>query len=167
MKRTWFIGIPVFFFVVLPFLNGLFTGGSTGTTPPKAAATAGTTATQTQSTTAGPDKEAAGTAPAEEVLEVTASDLLGSLDQNALKASTTYLNKKVHIQGKLSNIDASGKYFSMSGKDFSFQSVRLDIKPEHHAAVSEFKAGQVVKATGKVTSVGEVFGYAIEVESIG
>lgn len=98
---------------------------------------------------------------------VTAEQLLSALDSNALKASDTYLNKVVTVEGKLSNIDSSGKYFSIQGKEFRLQSVSIDIKPEHRAAVAEFKDGQTVKATGKVTSVGEIVGYRIKLDTIG
>lgn len=166
LKRTWFIGVPVLLFILMNLGGG---GDGANSTPAVATppATAGAEAAKEQ-TPAEKDQAAKEPAPAE-ALNVTADQLLDALESNALKASETYLNKRVRIEGKLSNIDASGKYFSLtrSDKSFTLTSIRLDIKPEHRATVMEFKQDQTVVATGTITGVGEILGFSIKVESIG
>ena len=96
------------------------------------------------------------------------SGLLDALDANALAASSMYKGKRVTVTGVLSNIDSSGKYFSLKGDNgFSLQSVRADIDQSHLAAVQAFTKEQQVTFTGEVTDVGEIIGYAIDVETIG
>lgn len=108
-------------------------------------------------------------APEPEILTVTADQLLDALDENALKASHDYLDKRVRIEGHLSNIDASGEYFTLDRKKgrFSFAAIHMSIEPEHRGAVMEFTADQIVVATGTITGVGENLGYRVRVETIG
>ncbi|QIK71195.1 hypothetical protein G7070_01445 [Propioniciclava coleopterorum] len=151
LKRTWFIGVPVLLFILMNPVGGGAGSTPTAATPP---AVAGTAVKQS--------------APPE-VLNVTADQLLDALEANALKASETYLNKRVRIEGRLSNVDASGKYFSLSRSDdsFTFKRIRLYIEPEHRETVMHFTADQTVAATGTISDVDDSFGYTIQVESIG
>jgi hypothetical protein len=102
----------------------------------------------------------------EPAIEVTAKTLIDDLEENALSAKTKYDGKKVIVTGELSNIDASGDYFSITGGDFTFTGVRIDIDEDLVATVSAFKKGQMVTVTGTVTDVGEILGYSIEAISI-
>lgn len=102
----------------------------------------------------------------EPALVVTAKQLVDELEANALNAKNTYDDKRVTVTGKLSNIDASGDYFSLSGGDFSFTNVQIFIDDSLISTVSAFKTGQSVTVTGKVTGVGELLGYSIRAESI-
>ena len=115
-----------------------------------------------------PPQAAAPTALAD-AMPVTADQLFAALDENPLKAADTYLGTRIRVEGTLSNIDAQGKYFSIKGLDkaFRFDSIRLDIGPEHRASVVDFTLGQTVASTGVVKGVGEVRGFTIEVETIG
>lgn len=110
--------------------------------------------------------ESSETAAQEPALVVTAKQLIDELEANALNAKTTYDDKRVTVTGKLSNIDASGDYFSLKGGDFSFTSVQIYIDDSLISTVSGFKTGQSVTVTGKVTGVGEILGYSIRAESI-
>ena len=102
----------------------------------------------------------------EPAIEVTAKTLIDDLEENALSAKTKYDGKKVIVTGELSNIDASGDYFSITGGDFTLTGVRIDIDEDLVATVSAFKKGQMVTVTGTVTDVGEILGYSIEAISI-
>jgi hypothetical protein len=103
---------------------------------------------------------------AEPAIEVTAKTLIDDLEENALSAKTKYDGKTVIVTGELSNIDASGDYFSITGGEFTFTSVRIDIDEDLVATVSAFKKGQMVTVTGTVTDVGEILGYSIDAISI-
>lgn len=101
-------------------------------------------------------------------IAVTTDKLFKELDTNALKASKTYKGKVVEVTGKLSNIDSSGKYFSLGSmkEEFSFESLACDIEDEHLDTVMEFKNDQEVTVTGTISDVGEVLGYRLDVETI-
>jgi hypothetical protein len=109
--------------------------------------------------------------PAEVVAEepatkITAKKLIDDLESNALSAKTNYKDKRFEITGILSNIDASGKYFSLSAGEFTLTSVQVFIDKKFVETVSGFTKGQSVTVTGKVTDVGELLGYQVEAESI-
>lgn len=107
--------------------------------------------------------EVAATEPA---VEVSAAQLVSELESNALSAKNKYNGKRVIVTGKLSNIDASGDYFSLEGKDFSFINIQVFIDEKFIDTVSAFKKGQSVTVTGEVTNVGELLGYSIKAISI-
>ncbi len=103
-----------------------------------------------------------------EPLVITVDTLVAELRENALKASTTYKDQYVEVTGKLVNIDSSGKYFSLGilTDDFSLDTVMCYIKSEHLETVMEFQTGQKVTVIGTITSVGELMGYSIKIETI-
>lgn len=118
------------------------------------------------STSASQSSESSETVAAEPALVVTAEELVTALDENALAAKTTYEDKLVTITGKLSNIDASGDYFSLEGAEYSFTNIQIFINDSFIDTVSKFKIGQTVTVTGKITSVGEILGYSVDAISI-
>ena len=102
------------------------------------------------------------------IIEITVEDLNEALKENALKAANVYKGEKVRLTGKLSNIDSSGKYFSLIGvsEDYSFTSVMCKIKEEHLDRVMDFENKQLVTVLGEISDVGEVLGYTVQVETI-
>jgi len=107
-------------------------------------------------------------APAVVPMVITTDDLIDDLRENALKASNTYKEQYVELTGELSNIDSSGKYFSLSklSDDFSLDSVLCRIDENHLDTVMNFSMGLKVTVTGTITDVGEVLGYTMKVETI-
>jgi hypothetical protein len=103
-----------------------------------------------------------------EPMDVTADELLNTLNENALKANTTYKDKYVRLKGRISGIDAQGDYFSVGPmeEDLSLNTIMCNIEEQHINKVMEFQTGQSVEVIGTVTDVGEVLGYTLEVESI-
>lgn len=103
----------------------------------------------------------------EPATKVTADQLLSELEANALAAKNNWENKRVIITGTLSNIDASGDYFTLRGNDeFSFINVQVYIDDSFVDTVSAFNKGQTVTVTGKISGVGEIMGYSVDAESI-
>jgi hypothetical protein len=103
----------------------------------------------------------------EPAIKVTADQLLSELESNALAAKNTWEDKRVIITGTLSNIDASGDYFTLRGNnEFSFINVQVYIDDSFVDAVSAFNKGQTVTVTGKISGVGEIMGYSVDAESI-
>ena len=107
--------------------------------------------------------------PEEKTPIVVISDqLIAELRENALRASNTYKGEYVEVTGRLSNIDSSGKYFSISeiNNEYSFDSILCNIKEEHLDTVSDFTKDQKVTVVGTIKSVGEVLGYSLDVDYI-
>jgi len=155
-KRFWLLGI-----IALIVIFALASGGDDET------ATDGAGTTSSQGTAE--SSEAPAEEPAEEpALVVTAQKLIEDLEENALAASQTYKGKRVTVTGTLSNIDASGDYFTLKGTDeFSLTNVQVFIEDDLVETVSGFKADQEVTVTGEITDVGELLGYSIQAETIG
>lgn len=104
----------------------------------------------------------------EPALEVTAAEMIETLEANALNAKETYEGKRVTVSGVVGNIDASGNYFSLDPEPDAFiiTGVQVQTSEEFRDQVAAFTQGQEVVVTGTVTSVGEIMGYSIEAESI-
>ena len=106
--------------------------------------------------------------PVIEPMVVTVDKLVDALNENALKAANTYKDSYVKLTGRLSSIDSDGSYFTLapSSDDFSFDTVMCKIKKEHLDAVMNFTKEQEVTVIGTITSVGDLMGYTLRVESI-
>ena len=107
--------------------------------------------------------------PSVEYTSVTVAQMLEDLESNALKAQETYKNQYLEITGKLGNIDASGKYISLEPVNSSFTLINVQcyVKGDYQKAqVTEMKKGDIVTLRGKCTSVGEVLGYSLNIDSI-
>lgn len=96
-------------------------------------------------------------------------DMMNDLNTNALKASEKYKSQYVEITGKLSVIDSSGKYISLTpvNEDFAIIGVTCYIKnDDQKAQVMEMSQGDIVILRGKITQVGEVLGYYLDITEI-
>lgn len=100
---------------------------------------------------------------------VSVDDMVSLLDENALKAEKTYQEQYLEITGCISVIDSDGNYISLrSIKDeWAIIGVQCYIKnDEQLEKVLEMKIGDTVTLKGKVTEVGEIFGYSLDIDSI-
>ena len=101
--------------------------------------------------------------------EYSVSKLIDDLEGNALNAKNTYEGKYVKLRGKLTNIDASGDYISISSVEdkITFYGVQCFIKSdEQKSHVASLNIDDVVTIKGKVISIGEVLGYSINIDEI-
>ena len=99
----------------------------------------------------------------------TVDEMVDTLEANALKAETLYGNQYVEITGRLSNIDSDGKYISLNPTDgrFTLTGVQCYIKSnDQKLHVIELSIGDIITVRGKITSVGEVLGYSLDIEEI-
>ena len=114
------------------------------------------------------DNTAESTTIAIEYADYTVDDLMAQLEDNALKASNDHKGENVRITGKLNNIDSSGKYISLvPNTDFAIIGVQCYIKnDETKAKVAELSKDSLVTLTGKITDVGEVLGYSLNIDNI-
>ena len=111
------------------------------------------------------------TTTSKEYIQCSATDLFDLVHGNALKAKSTYEGAYVEISGYVTNIDASGKYISIGAKsdnyEYLFDSIQCFIKDDVTLEkVMELSKDNFVTIKGKITSVGEVLGYTMNIESI-
>lgn len=97
------------------------------------------------------------------------AQLLDDLENNALAATEKYEKQYVELTGKLSVIDSKGKYISIepANEGFYFENVSCYIKTdEQKSVVSTLSRGDNIIVKGKIKSVGEVFGYYLDIDEI-
>lgn len=111
----------------------------------------------------------------QEIIEYTAYDvteLFDALKDNALKAQNTYIGQYVELTGYLGTIDSNGKYIGLEANpdnwDYLLQNVHCTLKKGSGQLeqVMELKQGEKITVRGKITTVGEVLGYSLDVDSI-
>lgn len=99
---------------------------------------------------------------------VSVSEMVETLESNAMKASETYKGQYLEITGKLNVIDSNGKYISLVGDgDFEIIGVQCYLKTdEQKESVMNMSIGDTVTLKGKCKDVGEVLGYSLDIDSI-
>lgn len=100
------------------------------------------------------------------ISECTADELIKALEDNPLRASNTYKEKYILLYGYLNNIDSSGEYINLRSSDkYSFANIQCFIKNEEQVnRVMDMNIGDQIALIGKVTEVGELMGYLIDIE---
>lgn len=156
--KPWFIAIVVIFII-----GAIASGGKSGSTNTnKVANKANSDASEVK------DTVAESTAPTVEYTSYTVDDLMAQLEGNALKASNDHKGENVRITGKLGVIDSSGKYITLyPDTDFAIIGVQCYIKNDDtKAKVAELSKDSLVTLTGKITDVGEILGYSLNIDNI-
>ena len=169
--KPWFIAIVVVFII-----GAIASGGKSGSTNTnKVANKANSDASEVKDTVAEStdasevkDTVAESTAPTVEYTSYTVDDLMAQLEGNALKASNDHKGENVRITGKLGVIDSSGKYITLyPDTDFAIIGVQCYIKNDDtKAKVAELSKDSLVTLTGKITDVGEILGYSLNIDNI-
>lgn len=155
-RRVWFWILVA----VLVLGVGGAAGGSGGSDDSRAA---------TSSETAAEEKTEKAEEPAIEYQDVTVEALFDELDNNAMNASDKYKGQYLAITGVLGTIDSDGSYFALESSDdnYMFQSVSCNIKnDEQLEKIKTLSKGDEITVKGKITDVGEVFGYYLDIDSI-
>ena len=104
-----------------------------------------------------------------EYKSVTFDELKSALDSNAAVAKETYLNQYVAITGKLSTIDSDLSYIGITSSTakYSFSTIHCDIKNEDQKnVVKTLSTDDIIVVKGKITMVGEVLGYSLDIVEI-
>ena len=110
----------------------------------------------------------------EEKIEYTSydfKDLIDELNDNALKAEKDHQDEYVEVTGYLTNIDSDGNYINLGAAeddyDYMFDSITCDISDDSQSdAIMDMKKYDKIVVKGKITSIGEVVGYTIELDEI-
>ena len=102
--------------------------------------------------------------------EVELQTMLDDLKNNAMKAEKTYQNKYVIVTGKIKNFDSDGSYITIepvNSEAWNFETVMCYIKKDNQLDFLLTKStGDTVTIKGKITSIGEVLGYSINIDEI-
>ena len=152
-KRVWF------WILIVLVVGGIAAAGSGGSDK-------SSTETATSETSGQQEQEKI------EYTPVSVEELLEALDENAAAASDQYKGQYVEVTGRLSNIDSSGDYISLSVLDENdwehmFSDVQCFIKSDQQLeTVKSLKKGDTIAVRGKITDVGEILGYSLDIDRI-
>lgn len=96
--------------------------------------------------------------------------MIDDLKSNALKAEKTYNNKNVEITGNITSFDSSGDYISIeavNADEFNFDYIQCFVKNDDQLNfLLEKSVGDTVTIKGKITSVGEILGYSLNIDEV-
>lgn len=103
------------------------------------------------------------------------TELLDVVEANPLKAQKDLKGQYIEVHGYLSNIDSDGNYISVGAEKNNYNYFLKDIhcnikhsnKEEITNKVLEINVDDPIIVRGKVTSVGEVLGIYLDIDSIG
>ncbi len=104
-----------------------------------------------------------------EYIKVSKDDLDEALSSNAAAAKDTYNKKYVEITGKLGTIDSDLKYISLMSttNEYDFNGIHCRIKNnEQKDVVKTLSKDQEITIKGRITDVGEVLGYYLDITEI-
>lgn len=92
-----------------------------------------------------------------------------ALKNNAASAKDTYDDQYVAITGRLGTIDSDLKYISILSltDEWDLTGVHCDLKDQKAKdVVKTLTKDQIIIVKGKITDVGEVFGYYLDIDEI-
>ena len=96
--------------------------------------------------------------------------MFDELNENALKAESTYKNKNVKVTGKIRSIDSDGMYISIEpvyASEWNFETMTCYLKKdEQRDFVMTKSKGDTVTIKGKITNVRDVLGYSLNIDEI-
>ena len=97
-------------------------------------------------------------------------EMFDELNNNAMKAESKYQDKNIQFSGKIASFDSDGSYISVepvNADEWSFDSAMCYIKSnEQRDFLIEKNVGDVITIKGKVTSIGEILGYSINIAEV-
>ena len=145
-KRWWF------WLIIIIIICGIGASNS-DTTQPTSSSTSSTAQTQQPI----------------EYKKVTVDDLNTALENNAAAAKDTYNNQYLEITGRLGVIDSDLKYISIypTSNPYSLRGMNCYIKNnEQKDIIKTLNKDDTIVVKGKITSVGEVLGYSLDITEI-
>lgn len=107
------------------------------------------------------------TEPSKTYIVCTVSQLVAELEANAMNAKEKYEGEYVEVTGRVDVIDASGSYICLYPEDdeWAFTSVQCFVKNKAQKEfIRSISKGDIVTVRGKITSVGEILGFSLNIE---
>lgn len=154
-KRPWFIAL-----IAIIVIGAI---GSSGSDEPSDES--GAHGNQVDSSVSGTEAQT----PEITYTAYTVSELMNDLNGNAMKAADKYKDQYVEITGRLNVIDSSGKYISIvpTDEEFAILGVQCFITTEDQkAVVMDMSIDDTLVVKGKITGVGEVMGYSLDIAEV-
>lgn len=152
-KRPWFIALIVVVVIAI--------AASAGGDSPSSNTGSGTNGTEA-------NNAAETAAPEITYTAYDMSELMSDLEANAMKAADKYKGQYVEITGRLANIDSSGMYITLRASDnFTFADITCYIRAdEQKDVIMDATIGDTLVVKGKITDVGEVLGYSLNIDEV-
>lgn len=101
----------------------------------------------------------------------TIAQLNADLENNAMKASEDHKGEYVAVTGRLYEIDAQGSYIVLDNPNnpFDFKTIHCNVKrnEEVKQQIMSLRKDSIITVRGKITDVGEVLGYSMDIDSVG
>ncbi len=99
------------------------------------------------------------------------TQLFDELKANAMKAEKDHQDEYVEVTGYLGTIDSDGGYIGLGASednyDYMFQSIQCYMKTdEQKEKVMNLTKGDPITVRGKITQIGEVIGYHLDMTDI-
>lgn len=104
-----------------------------------------------------------------EYIVCTVDEMEDLLNENPLSAEDTYDGQYIEMTGKLSVIDSDGTYIGVYAlyNNFDILGVHCSIKSEDQIdEIKKMSIGDTITVRGKVTAVGEILGYSMNIDEI-
>ena len=101
--------------------------------------------------------------------KVTIEELIDAKNENAAAAKDTYNKKYIEFSGKLGTIDSDLKYIAVEpfSSEYWLSSIHCSITSnEQKDIIKTLKKGDSITIRGKVTDVGEVLGYYVDIKEV-
>ena len=147
-KKWWF------WLIIILIIVGIGAGANDTTQPTSSSSTSSTSAAETKPI---------------EYKKVSIDELDEALDNNAAAAKDTYNGQYLEVTGRLGVIDSDLKYISLysTTNQFDFVGMNCYIKnTEQKEIVKTLSKDDTIVVKGKITSVGEVLGYSLDITEI-
>ena len=93
--------------------------------------------------------------------KVSLRNLEVQLDQNVARAKKQYQGMYVEFEAKIRTIDSDGEYFSI-GDNFIATFLCYTTNEEQKQVLLDKNRGSIVHVKGKITKVGEILGYRVD-----
>lgn len=95
--------------------------------------------------------------------------MLDELENNAMVAEDTYTDAYVEVSGVISVIDSDGSYIAIEPDNGEFYIINMTCNfqnDDQREVVKQKGKGDTVTVKGQITSVGELLGYDLDIDSI-
>lgn len=96
--------------------------------------------------------------------------MFDDLDANAMKAEKNYQNKNIEFECKIKNFDSDGSYIGVEPVGASKWNLIVAMCYIKNDAQEDFliekNVGDIITIKGKIKSIGEVLGYAIDIAEV-
>lgn len=104
-----------------------------------------------------------------EYIKISVDELDNELELNAAVAKDTYNGKYLEVTGRLGTIDSDLKYISLYSTSDEYDLVGMNCyikNNEQKEVVKTLSKNDTVVVRGKITNVGEVLGYSLDITEI-